>query len=41
VTVRWQPLPLGATGRPGEVTVTGKTDKGPVTAVIDVVHGRG
>jgi hypothetical protein len=34
-------LPPGATDRPGEVTVTGMTAKGPVTAVIDVVHGRG
>jgi arabinogalactan endo-1,4-beta-galactosidase len=37
VPVRWQPLPPGATDRPGEVTVTGMTDSGPVTAVIDVV----
>jgi hypothetical protein len=37
VPVRWQPLPPGATDRPGEVTVTGTTRTGPVTAVIDVV----
>ncbi|WDV49270.1 glycosyl hydrolase 53 family protein [Streptomyces coeruleorubidus] len=41
VPVRWQPLPPGATDKPGEVTVTGMTDKGPVTAVIDVVPRRG
>ncbi|GAA2126728.1 glycosyl hydrolase 53 family protein [Streptomyces synnematoformans] len=40
VPVRWQPLPPGATDKPGEVTVTGTTGKGPVTAVIDVVRGR-
>lgn len=37
VPVRWQPLPPGATDKPGEVTVTGMTGRGPVTAVIDVV----
>ncbi|KOX15221.1 hypothetical protein ADK67_41890 [Saccharothrix sp. NRRL B-16348] len=41
VPVRWQPLPPGATDTPGEVTVTGTTDAGQVTAVIDVVPGRG
>ncbi|MFE7897820.1 glycosyl hydrolase 53 family protein [Streptomyces sp. NPDC057424] len=41
VPVRWQPLPPGATDKPGEVTVTGTTGKGPVTAVIDVVPSRG
>uniref|UniRef100_UPI00404007D1 Ig-like domain-containing protein n=1 Tax=Streptomyces sp. DG1A-41 TaxID=3125779 RepID=UPI00404007D1 len=41
VPVRWQPLPPGATDKPGEATVTGMTDKGPVTAVIDVVPRRG
>jgi arabinogalactan endo-1,4-beta-galactosidase len=37
VPVLWQPLPPGATDRPGEVTVTGTTGAGPVTAVIDVM----
>ncbi|MBB4911508.1 glycosyl hydrolase 53 family protein [Actinophytocola algeriensis] len=37
VPVRWQPLPPGATDKPGVVTVTGMTGRGPVTAVIDVV----
>ncbi|MGC9539773.1 glycosyl hydrolase 53 family protein [Streptomyces sp. UG1] len=37
VPVRWKPLPPGATDKPGEVTVTGMTGKGPVTAVVDVV----
>jgi arabinogalactan endo-1,4-beta-galactosidase len=37
VPVRWQPLPPGATDRPGEVTLTGMTDVGRVTAVVDVV----
>ncbi|MBB5801862.1 arabinogalactan endo-1,4-beta-galactosidase [Saccharothrix ecbatanensis] len=41
IPVRWQPLPAGATDKPGEVTVAGMTDAGPVTAVIDVVTGRG
>jgi arabinogalactan endo-1,4-beta-galactosidase len=41
VRVRWQPLPPGATDRPGEVRITGMTDTGPVTAVIDVVPRRG
>ncbi|GAB3001917.1 glycosyl hydrolase 53 family protein [Saccharothrix stipae] len=41
VAVRWQPLPPGATDEPGEVTVTGVTTAGPVTAVIDVLPGRG
>ncbi|MCE7000770.1 glycosyl hydrolase 53 family protein [Saccharothrix sp. S26] len=41
VPVRWQPVPRGATGAPGEVTVTGTTGFGPVTAVIDVLPGRG
>ncbi|NUT46442.1 MAG: hypothetical protein HOV94_03845 [Saccharothrix sp.] len=37
--VRWQPLPPGATDEPGEVTVTGTTDRGPVTAIVDVGSG--
>ncbi|AMW14469.1 hypothetical protein A4E84_36280 [Streptomyces qaidamensis] len=37
VPVRWKPLPPGATDKPGEVTVTWMTGKGPVTAVVDVV----
>jgi arabinogalactan endo-1,4-beta-galactosidase len=41
VPVRWQALPSGATDAPGEMVVTGTTDVGPVTAVIDVVPGRG
>jgi hypothetical protein len=41
VPVRWQPLPPGSTDRPGEVTVTGTTAAGPVTAVIDVMPGHG
>jgi arabinogalactan endo-1,4-beta-galactosidase len=41
IPVRWQPLPPGATDKPGEVTVTGMTGAGPVTAVVDVVPGRG
>jgi arabinogalactan endo-1,4-beta-galactosidase len=41
IPVRWQPLPPDATDTPGEVTVAGMTDKGPVTAVIDVVPRRG
>ena len=41
VPVRWQPLPPGATDKPGEVTVTGKTAKGPVTVVIDVMPNHG
>jgi hypothetical protein len=41
VPVRWQPLPPGATDRPGEVTVTGTTGTGPVTAVIDVMPSHG
>ncbi|MFW6690698.1 glycosyl hydrolase 53 family protein [Streptomyces sp. MAR4 CNX-425] len=41
VPVRWQPLPPGAADEPGEVTATGMTGKGPVTAVIDVVPRRG
>ncbi|TDC85663.1 hypothetical protein E1193_02275 [Micromonospora sp. KC606] len=36
--VRWQALPAGATDTPGEVIVSGMTEVGPVTAVIDVVH---
>lgn len=39
--VRWQPLPPGATDEPGEVTVTGTTAHGPVTAVVDVLPRRG
>jgi len=39
--VRWQPLPPGATDKPGEVTVTGMTARGPVTAVVDVLPRRG
>ncbi|TDB78141.1 glycosyl hydrolase 53 family protein [Micromonospora sp. KC723] len=38
VPVQWQALPAGATDAPGEVTVSGMTDVGPVTAVIDVVR---
>ncbi|MEU4446206.1 glycosyl hydrolase 53 family protein [Actinosynnema sp. NPDC050801] len=41
IAVRWQPLPPGATDEPGEVTVTGMTAAGPVTAVVDVLPGRG
>ncbi|ONI91553.1 hypothetical protein ALI22I_07935 [Saccharothrix sp. ALI-22-I] len=41
VPVRWQSLPAGATDTPGEVTVNGMTEVGQVTAVIDVVPGRG
>jgi arabinogalactan endo-1,4-beta-galactosidase len=41
VPVRWQPLPPGATDKPGEVMVTGTTAKGPVTAVIDVMPSHG
>lgn len=37
IPVRWQPLPGGATDRPGEVVVTGTTALGKVTAVIDVI----
>ncbi|PSL57081.1 arabinogalactan endo-1,4-beta-galactosidase [Saccharothrix carnea] len=40
IPVRWRQLPPGATDRPGEVTVTGVTDVGPVKAIIDVVAGR-
>ncbi|MDQ2589092.1 glycosyl hydrolase 53 family protein [Saccharothrix yanglingensis] len=41
VPVRWRPLPPGAGDAPGEVTVTGTTGAGPVTAVVDVVPRRG
>uniref|UniRef100_UPI0014791459 glycosyl hydrolase 53 family protein n=1 Tax=Allorhizocola rhizosphaerae TaxID=1872709 RepID=UPI0014791459 len=41
IPVRWQALPPGAIDAPGEVVVTGMTDRGPVTAVIDVVPRRG
>ncbi|NGY65259.1 hypothetical protein G7043_40830 [Lentzea sp. NEAU-D13] len=37
IPVRWQPLPGGATDRPGEVVVSGTTALGKVTAVIDVI----
>ncbi|WP_221354172.1 glycosyl hydrolase 53 family protein [Streptomyces beigongshangae] len=36
VPVRWQPLPPGATDKPGEVMIIGTTDTGPVKAVVDV-----
>lgn len=36
IPVRWQALPAGATGTPGEVVVVGTTALGRVTAVIDV-----
>ncbi len=43
--VRWQPLPPGAADAPGKMVVTGMTDAGAVTAVVDIVkrpgHGRG
>ncbi|TDU87979.1 arabinogalactan endo-1,4-beta-galactosidase [Kribbella voronezhensis] len=39
VAVRWQALPPGATDAPGQVTVSGLTDHGPVTAVVDIVKG--
>ncbi|MER7900922.1 glycosyl hydrolase 53 family protein [Streptomyces sp. NPDC096046] len=37
IPVRWKPLPPGAIDKPGEVTATGMTGKGPVTTVVDVV----
>ena len=37
IPVRWQELPPGAIEAPGEVVLAGMTDRGPVTAVIDVV----
>ena len=39
VAVRWQALPPGAIDAPGQVTVSGVTDHGPVTAVVDIVKG--
>ncbi|MFC0529522.1 glycosyl hydrolase 53 family protein [Phytohabitans kaempferiae] len=35
--VTWNALPEGATSAAGQVTVTGTTERGPVTAVVDVV----
>lgn len=37
IPVRWQPLPDGATDKPGEVVIVGTTALGKVTAVIDVI----
>jgi hypothetical protein len=39
VAVRWQVLPPGATDAPGQVTVSGVTDHGPVAVVVDIVEG--
>ncbi|WP_328993515.1 glycosyl hydrolase 53 family protein [Kribbella sp. NBC_01245] len=38
VPVRWQPLPPAATDTPGQIVLAGATEKGPVSAVIDVVE---
>ncbi|MGI5149393.1 glycosyl hydrolase 53 family protein [Plantactinospora sp. CA-294935] len=38
VPVRWQALPPGATDVPGEVVVAGMTERGAITAIIDVVE---
>jgi arabinogalactan endo-1,4-beta-galactosidase len=41
IPVHWQPLPPNATDKPGELVLTGMTEKGPVTAVVDVLPRRG
>jgi hypothetical protein len=37
IPVTWPALPPGATGAPGELTLVGTTERGQVTATIDVV----
>lgn len=38
IPVKWQPLPPDATNTLGELTIVGTTERGKVTAIVDVVE---